>query len=197
MVDFSLRSVKWETVVFDFKGQRIFLIFRLSTNLIDHNDETGHFVKHSFLVLIFKVNVKREILFCSNVNKGELGMAHPVRWGWEFLVQPHCSKLFALVKASKKGFPNTREIKSRPRICWPMGIWLLIVSYWTTNQKPSLVQILIYENRMIKRIIREDEKRDQEETQDCQRSIPSILDLRHPKQLSDFTKLLSPRLKRY
>ena len=22
--------------------------------------------------------------------KGELGVAHPVEWGWEFLVQPHC-----------------------------------------------------------------------------------------------------------
>ena len=53
-----------------------------------------------------------------------------------------------------------------------MEIWLLIVSYWTTNQKSSLVQILIYKNRMVKRIIREDEEKDQEETQDCQRSIP-------------------------
>ena len=53
-----------------------------------------------------------------------------------------------------------------------MGIWLLIVSYWTTNQKLFLVQILIDKNGMIKRILREDEKKkDQEETQDCQRSI--------------------------
>ena len=37
------------------------LIFRLSTNSIDHNDETGHFVKHILLVLILKVNVKKEI----------------------------------------------------------------------------------------------------------------------------------------
>ena len=50
-----------ETIVFDFKGQRICLIFRLSTNFIDHNDGTGHFVKRIFLVLILKVNVKREI----------------------------------------------------------------------------------------------------------------------------------------
>ena len=38
------------------------------------------------------------------------------------------------------------------------------------------VKILIYKNRMVKRIIWEDEKRDQEETQDCQRSIFFILD---------------------
>ena len=40
---------------------RIYLIFRLSTNFIDPNDETGHFVKHIFLILILKVNDKREI----------------------------------------------------------------------------------------------------------------------------------------
>ena len=39
-----------------------------------------------------------------------------------------------------------------------MEIWLLIVSYWTTNQKPFLVQILIYKNGIIKRILREDKK---------------------------------------
>ena len=61
-----------------------------------------------------------------------------------------------------------------------MGIWLLIVSYWITNQKSFLVQILIYKNGIRKQILREDEKRDQEETQDCQRSISSILD---PKEL--------------
>ena len=47
---------------------------------------------------------------------------------------------------------------------------------------------------MLKRIIREDEERDQQETQDCQRSIPSNLDSRHSEQLSDFTKIQSPRL---
>ena len=46
---------------FDFKGQRIYLIFRLSTNFIDHNDETGHFVKHIFLVRILQVNVKGDV----------------------------------------------------------------------------------------------------------------------------------------
>ena len=35
---------------------------------------------------------------------------------------------------------------------------------------------------MVKRIIRDDEKKDQEETQDYQRSILSILDPRHSKQ---------------
>ena len=70
-----------------------------------------------------------------------------------------------------------------------MWIWLLIVSYWTTNQKTFLVQILIYKNRMVKRIIREDKKRDQEETQDCQRSTPSILDPKQSEQPSDFTKV--------
>ena len=54
-------SVKYETIDFDFTGQQIYLIFRLSTKFIDHNDKTGHFVKHIFLVLILKINVKREI----------------------------------------------------------------------------------------------------------------------------------------
>ena len=40
-----------------------------------------------------------------------------------------------------------------------MGIWLLIVSYWTTNQKSFLVQILIYKNGVIKQILREDKKK--------------------------------------
>ena len=63
------------------------------------------------------------------------------------------------------------------------------------NQSETfLIQILIYENKMVKRIIREDEERDQEETQDCQRSTPSILDPRHSKQPSDFIKIQSPRL---
>ena len=43
------------------------------------------------------------------------------------------------------------------------------------------------------RISREDEERDQEKTQDCQRSIPSILDPRHTEKPSDFTKIQSPR----
>ena len=55
-------------------------------------------------------------------------------------------------------------------------------------------QILIYKNRIVKRIIREDEERDQEETQDCQRSITSILDPRHPEQPADFIKFQCPRL---
>ena len=75
-----------------------------------------------------------------------------------------------------------------------MGIWLLIVSYRTTNQKTFLVQILIYKDRIVKRIIREDEERDQEETQDCQRNIPSIVDPRHSEQPSDFTKIETPSL---
>ena len=40
---------------------------------------------------------------------------------------------------------------------------------------------------MEKRIFREDEKRDQEETQDSQRSISSILDPRHSEQPLDVT----------
>ena len=63
------------------------------------------------------------------------------------------------------------------------------------NQSETiLVQILIYKNGMGKRIFREDEKKDQEETQDCQRSIPSILDPRHSEQPSHFTKIQSARL---
>ena len=63
------------------------------------------------------------------------------------------------------------------------------------NQSETfLVHILIYRNRIVKRIIREDEERDQEETQDCQRSTPSILGPRDSGQLSDFTKIQSPRL---
>ena len=73
-----------------------------------------------------------------------------------------------------------------------MGIWLLIVSY--TNQKQFLVQILINKNRIRKQILWEDEKRDQEETQDYQRSISSILDPKYSEQPSDVTKIQSPRL---
>ena len=52
------------------------------------------------------------------------------------------------------------------------------------NQSETFfVLILIYKNRMVKRIIREDEKRNQEETQDWQRSIPSILDPGTPNNL--------------
>ena len=47
---------------------------------------------------------------------------------------------------------------------------------------------------MVKRIIREDKDRDQEETQDCERSIPSILDPRHTEQTADFIKFQSPKL---
>ena len=63
------------------------------------------------------------------------------------------------------------------------------------NQSENfLVQILIYKNRIVKLIIREDEERDEEETQDCQRNILSILDPTHSEKLSDFTKIQSPRL---
>ena len=48
-----------------------------------------------------------------------------------------------------------------------------------------------------KRISREDEERDKEETQGCQRRISSILDLGHSKQPADFIKIQSPRLQRY
>ena len=65
----------------------------------------GHFVKHIFLLLILKVNVEMEITFCSTLNKGEMGMAHPVRWGWEVALN-----LFSFVKASKEGFPYTYKI---------------------------------------------------------------------------------------
>ena len=64
-----------------------------------------------------------------------------------------------------------------------------IISYWITNQKPFLIQILIYKNKMVKRIISEYEKRDQEEIQDCE-----ILDTRYSEQPLDFTKIQSPRL---
>ena len=43
-------------------------------------------------------------------------------------------------------------------------------------------------------MLREDEKRDQEETQDCQRSISPILDPKYTEQPSDVTKIQSPRL---
>ena len=72
-----------------------------------------------------------------------------------------------------------------------MRIWLLIVSYWTTNQKPFLVQILIYENGIRKQILREDEKKGQEETQDCQsissRPEPIQTTFRHYKNLKSQT----------
>ena len=75
-----------------------------------------------------------------------------------------------------------------------MGIWLLIDSYWTTNQKSFLVQIFIYKNVIGKQILGEDEKRDQEETQDWQRSISSILNPGHSEEPSDVTKIQSRRL---
>ena len=63
------------------------------------------------------------------------------------------------------------------------------------NQSETfLVKILIYKNRMVKRILREDKERNPEETQDCLRSISSILDLRHSEQPSDFTKSQSQTL---
>ena len=63
------------------------------------------------------------------------------------------------------------------------------------NQSENfLVQILTNENRMVKRIIREDKERNQEESQDCQINLPFILDLRHSEQPADFLKILSPRL---
>ena len=109
-VNCSIRSDKCETIVFDFKGQRIYLIFRLSTNFIDYNDETGHFVKHIFLVLILKVNVKN----------GGLILLHPKKVSWagliqsgeaeNFLFKPIALNLFPLVKASKKGFPYNPEL---------------------------------------------------------------------------------------
>ena len=63
------------------------------------------------------------------------------------------------------------------------------------NQSKTIwVQTLIYKNEIGKQILSEDEKRDQEEIQDCQRSISSILDPRHSKQPSDVSKIESPRL---
>ena len=56
-------------------------------------------------------------------------------------------------------FNYTCKIKSWTRFDWPMGIWLIIVSYETTNQKPFLVQNLIYKIGIIKRIHREDEEK--------------------------------------
>ena len=66
------------------------------------------------------------------------------------------------------------------------------------NQSETfLVQILIYKNRMVKRIIRENQERDKQETQDCQRSIPSILDPSHSKEPVDFIKIQSSKLQRH
>ena len=64
------------------------------------------------------------------------------------------------------------------------------------NQSETfLVEILIYKkNWMVKRIIREDEERDKEEIQDCQRSIRSILDSRHSEKSAEFIKIPSPWL---
>ena len=50
---------------------------------------------------------------------------------------------------------------------------------------------------MVKRIFKENEKKNQEETQDCQRSFPFILDLRHSEQPADFIKVQSPGLKKH
>ena len=54
-----------------------------------------------------------------------------------------------------------------------------------------LVQILIYKNRIVKRIIREDKERDQEETQNCQKaSLPFYTRLSELKK----KKIQSPSL---
>ena len=37
------------------------LIFILTTASVDHNDRKGHFVQRIFLVLVLKINVKKEI----------------------------------------------------------------------------------------------------------------------------------------
>ena len=50
---------------------------------------------------------------------------------------------------------------------------------------------------MVKRIIGENEEREQEETQDCQRRMPSILDPMHSERPADFIKIQSPRLWRH
>ena len=76
-----------------------------------------------------------------------------------------------------------------------MGIWLLILLL-DSQSETIFVQILIYKNGIRKQILREDEKRDKEETQNGQRSISSTLDPRHPEQPSDVTKIQSPRLLR-
>ena len=62
------------------------------------------------------------------------------------------------------------------------------------NQSDTfLIQILIYNTRMGKQIIRGDVERDQEETRNCQRRTLSILDARHSEQPEDFIKIQSPR----
>ena len=38
-----------------------YLIFILTTTSVDHNDRKGHFVQRIFLVLVLKINVKKEI----------------------------------------------------------------------------------------------------------------------------------------
>ena len=61
------------------------------------------------------------------------------------------------------------------------------------QSKTILVQIAIYKKGIRKQILREDEKKDQEETEDCQRSISSIQDPRLSEQPSDVTKIQSPQ----
>ena len=89
LVDCFWGSVKRGTLVFWFlRVDGFCLIFILTTTSVDHNDRRGHFVQRIFLVCFGDQCQIGNLI----INKGELGMAHPVGWGLEFLVQPHyCS----------------------------------------------------------------------------------------------------------
>ena len=84
-------------------------------------------------------------------------------------------KRFPSTWTKKIGFPIPELKKRFPYNRLTNGIMTPNCLLLDNQSETFLVQILIYKNRIVKRIIREDEKRNQEETQNCQRSIPSIL----------------------
>ena len=60
-------------------------------------------------------------------------MAYSARWGWEFLVQPHCLKPIPIGQRILKGFSLYLYMSSWTRIGWPMGIWFLTVQWIGTE----------------------------------------------------------------
>ena len=151
-------SVKCERIVFDFKRYQFF--FGCQLKLHQPWWWNGSFSNIYFSNPHIDGQYQKGGLILPTLNKGDLGMPHPVRWGLEyFLFNPIALNLLPLVKSSKKGFPYTCKIYSWTRIGWPIGTWLLSVSWWTTHQKPFLVRILINKNGITKRILREDKKK--------------------------------------
>ena len=107
-------------------------------------------------------------------------MAHPVGWGWEFLVQPHYCSHWS--KRLKKVSPV--PVRYGPELGladqWEYDSWL---SFIGQPIKTFLIQILIYKNRVLKRVIREEEKGPENNSR---QPNFSILDPMHSEQPSGY-----------